>query len=154
MALAYLYKAALEEVTEVLIGGCPQMPPIHNIELNLHRILLKVSTPSTFYSDCSAPAVSRFRTVCLSVSLPAASFIILNHTTQWARCRRRQLSVWETEGRVWRLATKRVKSLFSTGQETGTYRIGKDSLVTSSPLCDSVPVEIKCIHVRRNTTVF
>jgi hypothetical protein len=29
-----------------------------------------------------------------------------------------------------------------------------ESLVASSPLCDSVLVEIRCINVRRNTTVF
>jgi hypothetical protein len=26
--------------------------------------------------------------------------------------------------------------------------------VASSPLCDSIPVEIKCINVRRNKTIF
>jgi hypothetical protein len=69
------------------------------------------------------PAVSRFLTACLA----AGSFIILNYTIQWAQKRREQLSVWEIEGRVLRLALKRAKSLLpSAGQETGTYRIRKE----------------------------
>jgi hypothetical protein len=86
---------------------CPQTPSTYNIEWNRDQILLKVSKPSAFHFDCSAPAVSRFFTACLTVG----SFIILNYTIQWTQ-RRRELSAWETEGRVLCLALKRVRPLF------------------------------------------
>jgi hypothetical protein len=100
----------------------PQRQPTYNIERNLYQILLKVSTPSSFYLDCCSQAVSRFLTACLT----AGSFIILNYTIQWVQSRREQLSVWEIEGRVLHLAVKRRSVLPSAGQETETYGFRKE----------------------------